>query len=42
VGQLTEAVRARGVLQSREFPWCFFPEKTLKTFLLLENEAGDA
>jgi len=42
VVQLTEAVKARGVLTSREFPWCFFPEKTLKTFLLLENEADDA
>ena len=33
---LTTAARARAVLQSREYPWCFFPEKTLKTFLLLE------
>jgi hypothetical protein len=34
---LAMAVRARGVLQAREYPWCFFPEKTLKSFLLLEN-----
>jgi len=37
VGPLAAAVRARNVLESREFPWCFFPEKTLKTFLLLET-----
>jgi hypothetical protein len=37
VGPLATAVRARKVLESREYPWCFFPEKTLKTFLLLET-----
>jgi hypothetical protein len=37
VGPLAMSVRARSVLGSREFPWCFFPEKTLKSFLLLEN-----
>jgi hypothetical protein len=37
VGPLAAAVRGRAVLESREFPWCFFPEKTLKTFLLLET-----
>jgi hypothetical protein len=31
------SLRAQKVLQSREFPWCFFSEKTLKSFLLLEN-----
>jgi len=35
--RLTEAVQARDVLRSRELAWCFFPEKTLKTFLALEN-----
>jgi len=34
---LATAARARGVLEAREYPWCFFPEKTLKTFLLLET-----
>jgi hypothetical protein len=33
---LTMATRARKVLRSREYPWCFFPENALKTFLLLE------
>ena len=37
VGPLAMAVRARKVLESREFPWCFFPEKSLRSFLLLEN-----
>lgn len=37
VGPLAAGLRARKVLKSREHPWCFFPEKTLKTFLLLEN-----
>ena len=37
VGPLAAAIRARKVLRSREYPWCFFPEKTLKSFLLLEN-----
>jgi len=31
------AIRAREELRSREYPWCFFPEKTLKSFLLLET-----
>lgn len=34
---LASAVQARAVLQSRDYSWCFFPEKTLKSFLLLEN-----
>jgi hypothetical protein len=34
---LAAAIRAREVLRSREYPWCFFPEKTLKSFLLLEK-----
>jgi hypothetical protein len=34
---LSRAVHAREVLAAREYPWCFFPEKTLKTFLLLET-----
>ena len=34
---LADAVHAREVLGSREYPWCFFPEKSLKTFLLLET-----
>jgi hypothetical protein len=37
VGPLAMSLRAQKVLQSREFPWCFFSEKTLKSFLLLEN-----
>ena len=37
VGPLATAQRAKKLLHSREFPWCFFPEKALKTFLLLEN-----
>jgi len=37
LGPLGAAVRAREVLAAREYPWCFFPEKTLKTFLLLET-----
>jgi hypothetical protein len=36
VGPLAAAVRARKVLRSREYPWCFFSEKALKSFLLLE------
>jgi hypothetical protein len=31
------AIRARDVLRSREYPWCFFAEKALKSFLLLEK-----
>jgi hypothetical protein len=38
VGPLAAAIRGRKLLRSREYPWCFFPEKTLKTFLLLEND----
>lgn len=37
VGPLAQAARARNVLASRAHPWCFFPEKTLKKFLLLET-----
>ena len=37
LGPLAAAIRAREVLRSREYPWCFFPEKTLKSFLLLEK-----
>jgi len=33
---LTTAERARTVLRSRDYPWCFFPEKALKPFLHLE------
>jgi len=36
------AVRARDVLRSREYPWCFFPENALKSFLLLENRSNPA
>ena len=36
VGPLATAVRARKVLGSREYPWCFFSENALKSFLLLE------
>jgi len=38
VGPLAARLRAREVLRSREHPWCFFPEKTLRAFLLLEND----
>jgi hypothetical protein len=38
VGPLATRLRARNLLRSREFPWCFFPEKTLKSFLVLEND----
>ena len=34
---LRTAVKAQGVLGARTHPWCFFPEKTLRSFLLLEN-----
>jgi hypothetical protein len=37
VGPLAGRMRAQKVLQSREYPWCFFAEKTLRPFLLLEN-----
>jgi len=36
VKPLTEAAHAARMLRSRELPWCFFPEKTLRDFLLLE------
>lgn len=38
VGPLGGAIRSRKLLESRGYPWCFFPEKTLKNFLLLEND----
>lgn len=38
VGPLAAAVRARKVLESRAHPWCFFAEKPLRSFLLLEND----
>ena len=38
VGPLAAGLRAQKLLQSREYPWCFFTEKTLKMFLLLEND----
>jgi len=38
VGPLAAALRARKVLHARDYPWCFFSEKALKSFLLLENE----
>jgi hypothetical protein len=34
---LRTAVKAQGVLGARTHPWCFFPEKMLRSFLLLEN-----
>ena len=34
---LGQAVKAWRVLAARTHPWCFFPEKTLRSFLLLEN-----
>ena len=37
VGPLAAAVRARKALESRDYPWCFYAEKTLKSFLLLES-----
>jgi hypothetical protein len=37
VGPLAAALRARNVLESRDYPWCFYAEKTLKSFLLLES-----
>jgi len=39
---LAAAAKARTVLRSREYPWCFFPENALKSFLLLENGAESA
>ncbi len=38
VGPLAAAARARRVLESRAHPWCFFAEKPLRSFLLLEND----
>jgi hypothetical protein len=38
VGPLATAARARKVLRSREYPWCFFSENALKSFLLLEMD----
>jgi len=37
VEPLAARVRARRVLSSREYPWCFFPENDLRRFLLLEK-----
>jgi len=37
VAALGQAVKARRVLGARTHPWCFFPEKMLRSFLLLEN-----
>ena len=37
VAALGQAVKAWRVLAARTHPWCFFPEKTLRSFLLLEN-----
>lgn len=34
---LQAARKARDVLQARTHPWCFFPEKSLRELLLLEN-----
>ena len=34
---LSQAVKAWRVLAARTHPWCFFLEKTLRSFLLLEN-----
>ena len=36
IDPLVAAERSRNVLRSRECPWCFFPEKALKKFLLLQ------
>ena len=35
---LQAAVHAHDVLDARDVPWCFFPEKTLRAFLRIENE----
>jgi len=37
VGPLSRAVHAHELLAARGYPWCFFPEKTLKNFLLLDS-----
>jgi len=36
VGPLDRARHAQQILTSRDVPWCFFPEKKLREFLLLE------
>ena len=36
VGPLNAARHAQQILTSRDVPWCFFPEKKLREFLLLE------
>jgi len=36
-GPLASRIRAAKTLSSREHPWCFFTEKSLRRFLLLEN-----
>jgi len=38
IAPLAMSRRARDVLRSRAHPWCFFPEKTLRSFLLLETD----
>ena len=38
VGPLAAQMHARTVLESRAHPWCFFAEKPLRSFLLLEND----
>ena len=38
VDPLATAIRAQKVLRSREYPWCFFSENALKSFLLLEMD----
>jgi hypothetical protein len=40
--QLSDAAKARTVLRARDYPWCFFQENALKTFLLLENDPDPA
>lgn len=37
VGPLARAARAQSLLESREYPWCFFSEDQLRRFLLLES-----
>jgi len=34
---LRRAAKAQRILSARTHPWCFFPEKMLREFLLLEN-----
>lgn len=38
VGPLAASRRAIAVLNSRTHPWCFFSEKSLRSFLLLETD----